>query len=46
MLTFKEFCNIEEESTAKKMERAYQQKQREKKIKKLLSTASHWQGLS
>ena len=31
MLTFKQFCRIEEESTAKRMEKAYQTKQREKK---------------
>ena len=31
MLTFKQFCRIEEESTAKRMEKAYQAKQREKR---------------
>ena len=46
MLTFKEFCRIEEENTAKRMEKAYQKKQREKKIKKLLSIDSHWKGLN
>ena len=46
MLTFKKFCRIEEESTAKRMEKAYQKKQRDKKIKKLLSTDSHWKGLN
>ena len=46
MLTFKEFCRIEEENAVKRMEKAHQKKQREKKIKKLLSTDSHWKGLS
>ena len=46
MLTFKQFCRIEEESTAKRIEKAYQKKQRDKKIKKLLSTDSHWKGLN
>ena len=46
MLTFKEFCKIEEESTAKRMEKSYQKKQREKKIKKLISIDSHWKGLN
>ena len=46
MLTFKQFCKIEEESTAKRMEKAYQKKQRDNKIKKLLSTDSHWKGLN
>ena len=41
MLTFKQFCRIEEESTAKRIEKAYQKKQRDKKIKKFLSTDSH-----
>ena len=46
MLTFKQFCKMEEESTSKRMEKAYQKKQRDKKIKKLLSTDSRWKGLS
>ena len=46
MLTFKEFCKIAEENAAKRMEKAYQKKQREKKIKKLLSIDSHWKGLN
>ncbi len=46
MLTFRQFCKIEEENAAKRMEKAYQKKQREKKIKKLLSTDSHWKGLA
>ena len=46
MLTFKEFCRIEEENAATRMEKAYQKKQREKKIKKLLSIDSHWKGLN
>ena len=46
MLTCRQFCKIEEENVAKRMEKAYQKKQRDKKIKKLLSTDSHWKGLS
>jgi len=46
MLTFKQFCRIEEESTAKRMEKAYQAKQREKKIKKLIAMDTHWKGLT
>ena len=46
MLTFKGFCQIAEENAAKRMGKAYQKKQREKKIKKLLSTDSHWKGLN
>ena len=46
MLTFKQCCKMEEENAVKRMEKAYQKKQREKKIKKLLSTDSHWKGLS
>ena len=46
MLTFKQSCRIEEESTAKRIEKAYQKKQRDKKIKKFLSTDSHWKGLN
>ena len=46
MLTFKQFCTIEEESTAKRMEKTRQANQRKKKIKKLLSTDSHWKGLN
>ncbi len=37
---------MEEENAVKRMEKAYQKKQRDKKIKKLLSTDSHWKGLS
>ena len=32
MLTFKQFCRIEEESTAKKIEKAYQKKHIRKSI--------------
>ena len=32
--------------SAVRMEKAYQKKQRENKIKKLLSTDSHWKGLT
>ena len=46
MLTFKQFCMIEEESTVKRMEKAYQAKQRKKKIKKLLAIDNHWKGLT
>lgn len=46
MLTFRQFCKMEEESISKRMEKAYQKKQRDKKIKKLLSTDSHWKGLN
>ena len=46
MLTFKQFCMIEEESTARRMGKAYQAKQREKKIKKLLAISTHWKGLT
>ena len=46
MLTFKQFCMIEEESTVKVMEKAYQAKQRKKKIKKLLAIDTHWKGLT
>lgn len=46
MLTFRQFCKIEEESTSKRMEKAYQKKQREKKINKLLSIDSHWKNLN
>ena len=46
MLTFKQFCMIEEESTVKRMEKAYQAKQRKKKIKKLLAIDTHWKGLT
>ena len=46
MLTFKQFCRIEEESAAKRMEKAYQAKQREKKIKKLIAMDTHWKGLT
>ena len=46
MLTFKEFCKMEEENAVKRMEKAYQKKQRDKKIKKLLSIDSHWKGLN
>ena len=45
MLTFRQFCKIEEESASKRLEKVYQQKQTEKKIKKLLSTDS-WKGLN
>ena len=37
---------MEEERISKRMKKAYQKKQREKKIKKLLSTDSHWKGLN
>ena len=46
MLTFKQFCRIEEESTVKRMEKAYQAKQRKKKIKKLIAMDTYWKGLT
>ena len=36
MLTFKQFCMIEEESTVKVMEKAYQAKQRKKRSRNYL----------
>ena len=41
MLPLKQFCRIEEESTAKRTEKACQANQRMKKIKKLLAMYTH-----
>ena len=48
MLSFKEYCRQldEKSSAADKLEVAYNKKQREKKIKKLLAIDSHWSGLN
>ena len=46
MLTFKQFCRLEEEGAAERVEKVHQVKQRDKKIKKLLSISNHWKGLN
>lgn len=47
MLTFRQFCRmLDEEDTSKRMDKAYQKKQRQKKIKKLMTIDSHWKGLN
>ena len=47
MLTFKQFCSLqEEESASKRMDKAFQKKQRQKKIEKLVAQDAHWAGLS
>ena len=46
MLTFKQFCRLGEESSAKGIDKVHQVNQREKKIKKLLSISYHWKGLN
>ena len=47
MLTFKQFCLLqEEESASKRMDKAYQKKKRQKKIEKLVAQDTHWAGLS
>ena len=47
MLTFKQFCILlDKENAAKRMEKAYQKKQRKKKIEKLVALDQHWKGLN
>jgi len=47
MLTFKQFCLLqEEEGASKRMDKAYQKKKRQKKIEKLQASDKHWSGLN